>query len=69
MKMVLVFLILSQGNQESAHFDIVSVLVNINFERNLKKTVKLFRIFFVQCQGYLNYCKVVKGVQNLFELF
>ena len=32
---------------------------------NLKKTVKLFGIFFVQYQGYENYCKVVKGVQKL----
>ena len=66
MKMVLVFVLLFQCHQESAQF-IVSVLLNIIFKHNLK-TVKLFGIFFVQCQRYKNYCKVIKGVQELFEL-
>ena len=68
MKMVLVFLMLFQCHQESTQFNIVSVLLNIIFKHNLKK-LKLFGIFFVQCQGYENYYTVVKGVLKLFELF
>ena len=69
MKMVLVFLILFQCHQECAQFNIILALLNIIFKHNFKKTVKLLEISFVQCQGSENYCKVVKGVRKLFELF
>ena len=69
MKMVLVFLMLFQCHQESAQFNIVSLLSNITFKHNFKKLLNSLEFFFVQCQGYENYCKVVKGVQKLFELF
>ena len=69
MKMVLVFLMLFQCHQESAQFNIVSVLLNIICKHNLKKLLNSLEFVFVQCQGYENYCKVVKGVRKLFELF
>ena len=69
MKMVLVFLMLFQCHQESAQFNIVSLLLNIIFKHNLKKLLNSLEFCFVQRQGYENYCKVVKGVQKLFELF
>ena len=69
MKMVLVFLMLFQCHQESAQFDIVSVLLYIIFKHNFKKLLNSLEFFFVQCQGYENYGKVVKGVQKLLELF
>ena len=34
-----------------------------------KKLLNSLEFFFVQCQGYKNYCKVVKGVRKLFKLF
>ena len=66
--MILVFLMLFQYHQESVQFNIILALLNIIFKQ-FKKTVKVFGIFFVQCQGYENYCKVVKGVRKLFRLF
>ena len=69
MKMVLVFLMLFQCHQESTQFNIVSVLLNIIFKHNLKKLLNSLEFFFVQCQGYENYYKIVKGVRKLFELF
>ena len=66
MKMVLVFLMLFQYDQESAQFNIVSVLLNIIFKHDLKTLLNSLEFFFVQCQGYENYCKVVKRVQKLF---
>ena len=69
MKMVLVFLMLFQCHQESAQFNIVSLLLNIIFKHNLKKLLNSLEFSFVQRQGYENYCKVVKGVQKHFELF
>ena len=51
MKMVLVFLMLFQCHQESAQFNIVSVLLNIKFEHNFKKPVKLFEIFLFDVRG------------------
>ena len=68
MKMVLVFLMLFQCHQESAQFNI-SVLLNIILKHNLKKLLKSLEYFFVQCQRYETYCKVVKEVRKLFELF
>ena len=44
--------------------NIVSVLLNIILKHNLKKLLD-----FVQCQGYVNYYKVVKGVRKIFELY
>ena len=69
MEMVLVFLILFQCHQESDQLNFVSILLNIIFKHNFKKIVKLFGFFFVQSQGQENYCKFVKGVRKLFELF
>ena len=63
------FLMLFQCHHKNAQFYIVSVLLNIIFKHNLNKLFKLFGIFFVQCQGYENHCKVVKGVWKLFVLF
>ena len=63
------FLMLFQYHQESVQFNIILALLNIIFKHNLKKLLKSFGIFFVQCQGYENYCKVVEGVQKLFRLF
>ena len=69
MEMVFVFLMLFQCRQESAQFNIVSVLLNIIFKHNLQKlSNSLEFFFFVQYQDYENYCKVVKGVRKLFEL-
>ena len=45
MKKVVVFLMLFHCHQESAQFNIISVLLSIIFKQNLKKTVKLFGIF------------------------
>ena len=67
--MVLVFLMLFQCHQESAEFNIVSVLLDIIFKHNLKKLLNSFEFFFVQCQGYENYCKVVKGYENFLSYF
>ena len=67
--MALVFLMFFQCNQENAQFNIVSVLLNIIFKHNLKKLLTSFEFFFVQCQGYEDYCKAVKEVRKLFELF
>ena len=72
MKMVLVFLMLFQCHHKNAQFSqfcIIWVLLNIIFKHNLNKLSKFFQKFFVQCQGYENHCKVVKGVRKLFELF
>ena len=69
MKMVLVFLMLFQCHQESAQFDIVSLLLNIIFKHNFKKLLNSLEFFFVQSQGYENYCRAVKGVRKLFEQF
>ena len=69
MKMTLVFLMLFKYHQESVRFNNILALLNIIFKRNLKKLLKLVGIFFVQCQGYENYCKVVKGVRKLFRRF
>ena len=69
MKMVLVFLMLFQCHQESAQFNIVSVLLNIIFKHNLKILLNSLEFVFVQCQQDENYCEVVKGVQKLFVLF
>ena len=66
--MVLVFLMLFQCHQESAQFDIVSVFLNIIFKHNLKKLLNSLEFFFVQCQSYESYWKVVKGVRKLFQL-
>ena len=66
---VLVFLMLFQCHQESAQFYIVLILLNIIFKHNSKKLLNSLEFVFVQCQGYENYCKVLKGVQKLFELF
>ena len=66
--MILVFLMLFQYHQESVQFNIILALLNMIFKQ-FKKTVKVFGIFFVQCQTYENYCKVVKGVRKLFRLF
>ena len=56
-------------HQESAQFNIVSVLLNISFKNNLKKLLNSLELFFAQCQGYENYCKFVKGARKLFEQF
>ena len=69
MKMVLIFLMLPQCHQESAQFNIVSVLLNIIFKHNFKKLLNSFDFFLVQCQGYEIYGKVVEGVRKLLELF
>ena len=69
MKMILVFLMLFQCHQQSDRFNIVLALLDIIFKHNFKKLLNSLDFFFVQCQGYENYCKVVKGVRKLFELF
>ena len=61
MKIVLVFLMLFQCHQESDQFNIVSVLLNTIFKNNFKKLLNSLEFFF--------YCKVVKEVRKLFELF
>ena len=42
MEMVLVFLMLLQCHQESAQFNIISVLLNIIFKHNLKELLNFF---------------------------
>ena len=65
MKMVLVFLMMFHCHQESAQFNIVSELLSIIFKHNLKKLLNSLEfLFFVQCQWYGNYCKVVKWYKN-----
>ena len=49
--------------------DVLFLNINIILKHNFKKLLNSFGIFFVQCQGYENYCKVVKGARKLFELF
>ena len=56
-------------HQESAQFNIVLLLLRIIFEHNLKKLLNALEFSIVQCQGYKNYCKVVKGYQNLLSYF
>ena len=68
MKMVLVFLMLFQRHQETAQYNIASMLLNIIFKHNLKNLLNSLEFCFVQYQGYKNYCKVVKGVRKLVEL-
>ena len=52
MKMVVAFLMLFQCHKESgAQFNIVSVLLNIIFKHNFKKTVKLFGILLCSMSG------------------
>ena len=67
--MILVFLMLFHFHQESAQFNIVLLLLRIIFEHNLKKLLNALEFSIVQCQGYKNYCKVVKGYQNLLSYF
>ena len=69
MKMVLVFLMLFQCHQLSDRFNIVLALLDIIFKHNLKKLLNSLEFLFVQCQGYENYCKIVKGVRKRFEQF
>ena len=70
MKMVLVFLMLFQCHQKKAQFNIISAMLNIIFKHNLENTLHSLELFFfVQCHRYENYCKVVKAVRKLFELF
>ena len=57
-------------HHKRAQFNIVLVLLNIILKHNFKKLlISLHFFFFFQCQEYQNYCKVVKGVRKLFEIF
>ena len=47
MKMVLVFLMLFQYHQESAQFNIASVLLNIIFKNNFKKLLNSLGFFLL----------------------
>ena len=49
--------------------DVLFLNIKIILKNNFKKLLKFFEIFFVQCQGYENYSKVVKGVQKLLDKF
>ena len=50
--------------------DVLFLNINIILKHNFKKLLNsLGTLFFVQCQGYENYRKVVKGAQKLFKLF
>ena len=50
--------------------DVLFLNINIILKHNFKKLLNsLETLAFVQCQGYENYRKVVKGAQKLFELF
>ena len=64
MKMVLVFLMLFQCHEESAPF-IVLLLLNTIFKHHLQRLLNSLEFFSM----YENYCKVVKGVRECFELF
>ena len=66
MKMVLVFLMLFQCNQDSVQCNIVSVLLNITLKHNLNKLVNSFKFFFVPCQGYQNFSRDHVGVTKTF---
>ena len=47
MKMVIVFLMLFQCNQQTAQFNIVSVLLSIIFKHDLKKLLNSLDLFFL----------------------
>ena len=50
--------------------DVLFLNINIILKHDFKKLLNsLETLVFVQCQGYENYRKVVKGAQKLFELF
>ena len=47
MKMVIVFLMLFQCNQQTAQFNIVSVLLSIIFKHDLKKLLNSLDLFYL----------------------
>ena len=49
--MVLVFLMLFQCHQESAQFNIISVLLNIIFKHNLKELLNFLEFFLFSVRG------------------
>ena len=51
MEMVLVFLMLFQCHQESAQFNIISVLLNIIFKHNLKELLNSLEFFLFSVRG------------------
>ena len=44
-------------------------IVKYHFKHNLKKLLNSLEFFFVQFQGYEDYCKVVKGYENFLNYF
>ena len=69
MKMVLVFLMLFHGHQESAQFNIVSVLLNIIFKHNLKKLLKFLDFFLFNVKGKTTIVKLQNGYKNFLSYF
>ena len=51
MKMVLILLMLFQCHQESAQFNIVSLLLNMIFKHNLKKLLNSLEFFLFNARG------------------
>ena len=64
MKMVLIFLMLPHCHQESAQFNIVSVLLNNIFKHNFKKLLNSFDFFWFNVRGTKSMVKLLKEYEN-----
>ena len=62
MKMVLVFIMLFQCHQESAQFNIVSVLLNIIFKYDFKKLLNSLEFFLFNVRGMKTFWAILNFV-------